>query len=141
VVVVGVNGSAASRSAALAAGSTAHAVGGAVVAVHVATISPWQAIAACLGAGQVLVETSASLEREMRAELATLFELENVPWRFVTAHGAVQESLTRIAAELHATLVVVGNPRRSPVARLTHLFVPSVPHKLLRTGTDRLLIA
>lgn len=141
VVVVGVNGSPASRSAALAASSTARAVGGAVVAVHVATISPWQAIATCLGAGQVLVETNASLEQEMRAELAPLFELEDVPWRFVVAHGAVEESLTRIAAELHATLVVVGNPRRSPAARLAHVFAPSVPRKLLRTGTDRLLIA
>jgi nucleotide-binding universal stress UspA family protein len=141
VVVVGVNGSAASRSAALAASSTARAVGGAVVAVHVATLSPWQAIAACLGAGQVLVETGASLDREMQAELATLFELESVPWRFVSAHGAVEDALARIAAELHATLVVVGNPRRSRRGRLTHLFAPSVPRRMLRTTTDRLLIA
>jgi nucleotide-binding universal stress UspA family protein len=141
VVVVGVNGSAASRSAALAASSTARAVGGAVVAVHVATVSPWQAMAACLGAGQVLVETSASLDREIQAELATLFELENVPWQFVAGHGAVEDTLARIAAELHATLVVVGNPRRSLRGRLAHLFTPSVPRRMLRTGTDRLLIA
>jgi nucleotide-binding universal stress UspA family protein len=141
VVVVGVNGSAASRSAALAASSTARAVGGAVVAVHVATISPWQAIAACLGAGQVLIETAASIDQGIRAELATLFELEDVPWRFVVAHGAVESSLSRIAAELHATLVVVGNPRRCLRSRVLHLFTPNVPRRMLRTGTDRLLIA
>ena len=39
VVVVGVDGSPASRCAALAAGSSARALGGTVVAVHVPTLS------------------------------------------------------------------------------------------------------
>jgi len=141
VVVVGVDGSPASRCAALAAGSSARARGGTVVAVHVPTLSPWQCLAAGLGAAQALAETRELTCRQIQSELASLFDLVDVPWRFVVAHGAVDESLRRIAAELHAAVVVVGTPRRTVRARLAHLVVPNVPALLLRSGTDRILIA
>jgi nucleotide-binding universal stress UspA family protein len=141
VVVVGVDGSPASRCAALAAGSSARALGGSVVAVHVPTLSPWQSIAASLGAAQALAETRELTCRQIEAELATLFDLVDVPWRFVVGHGAVDASLTSVAAELHAAVVVVGTPRRTLRARLAHLVVPNVPRMLLRSGTDRILIA
>jgi len=64
-----------------------------------------------------------------------------VPWRFVVGHGAVDAMLTGIAAELHAAVVVVGTPRRTLGARLAHLVVPNVPRLLLRSGTNRILIA
>jgi nucleotide-binding universal stress UspA family protein len=141
VVVVGVDGSPAAAGAALAASSTARALGGAVVAVHVPTLSPWQALAGCLGAGHVLLETAELTSRQIEAELATLFELEDVPWRFVVVHGAVDASLSRVAAELHAAVLVVGAPRRTLRARLAHVLVPNVPRRLLHSGTDRLLVA
>jgi nucleotide-binding universal stress UspA family protein len=141
VVVVGVDGSPASRCAALAAGSSARALGGVVVAVHVPTFSPWQSIAASLGAAQALAETRELTCRQMEAELATLFDLVDVPWRFVVRPGAVDASLSRTAAELHAAVVVVGTPRRTVRARLAHLLVPNVPRMLLRSGTNRILIA
>jgi nucleotide-binding universal stress UspA family protein len=141
VVVVGVDGSPASLGAALAASSTARAIGGAVVAVHVPTLSAWQAMAGCLGAGPALVETAELTSRQIEAELAALLELEGVPWRFVVDHAAVDAALTRIAAELHAAVLVVGAPRRSLRARLAHVLVPDVPRRLLHSGTDRLLIA
>ena len=141
VVVVGVDGSAASRGAALAASSTARAIGGAVVAVHVPTLSPWQAIAGYLGAGSALIEIAELTSHQIEAELTTLFELEDVPWTFVVAHGAVEASLTRVATELHAAMLVVGAPRRTLRARLVHVLVPDVPRRLLNCGTDRLLIA
>ena len=141
VVVVGVDGSPASRCAALAAGSSARALGGTVVAVHVPTLSPWQSIAASVGAAQALAEIRELTCRQIEAELATLFDLVDVPWRFVVGHGAVDTALIRIAAELHAAVVVVGTPRRTLRARLAHLVVPNVPRRLLHTGTDRLLIA
>jgi nucleotide-binding universal stress UspA family protein len=141
VVVVGVDGSPASRCAALAAGSSARALGGTVVAVHVPTLSPWQCLAAGLGAASALVETRELACRQIEAELAALFDLVDVPWRFVVGHGAVDATLSRIAAELHAAVVVVGTPRRSLSARLAHLVVPNVPRMLLRSGTTRILIA
>lgn len=141
VVVVGVNGSPASRCAALAASSTAKAMGGTVVAVHVPTLTACQTLATCFGAGPALLETAELTSDQIRDELATLFELENVPWRFVVAPGAVDVTLARTAAALHAAVVVVGAPRRTLRARLSHLLVPSVPSLLLRSGTNRLLIA
>jgi nucleotide-binding universal stress UspA family protein len=140
-VVVGVDGSAASRCAALAAGSSARSLGGTVVAVYVPTFSPWQCLAAGLGAGQALVEMSELTCRQIEDELASLFDLVDVPWRFVVGHGAVDAILTRTAAELHAAVVVVGTPRRTLRARLTHLLVPNVPRLLLRSGANRILIA
>ena len=109
--------------------------------MHVPTLSPWQSIAASLGAAQALAETRELTCRQIEAELATLFDLVDVPWRFVVGHGAVDASLTRIAAELHAAVVVVGTPRRTLWARLAHIVVPNVPRMLLRSGTDRILIA
>jgi nucleotide-binding universal stress UspA family protein len=141
VVVVGVDGSPASRCAALTAASSARALGGTVVAVHVPTVSPWHSIAACMGAAQALVETRTLACQQIEAELATLFDLVDVPWRFVVGHGAVDASLTRVATELHAALVVVGTPRRTLRARLAHVVVPNVPRLLLRSGADRILIA
>jgi len=141
VVVVGVDGSPASRCAALTAGSSARALGGSVVAVHVPTLSPLQSIAASLGAAQALAETREETCRQIEAELASLFDLVDVPWRFVVGHGAVEVSLTRIAAELHAAVLVVGTPRRTLRARAAHLVVPNVPRMLLRSGADRILIA
>ena len=141
VVVVGVDGSPASRCAALAAGSSARSLGGSVVAVYVPTLSPWLCLAAGLGAAQALVETRELTCRQIESELATLFDLVDVPWRFVVGHGAVDAMLTGIAAELHAAVVVVGTPRRTLGARLAHLVVPNVPRLLLRSGTNRILIA
>jgi nucleotide-binding universal stress UspA family protein len=141
VVVVGVDGSPASRCAALTAGGSARRLGGSVVAVHVPTFGPWHAMAACLGAGQALVEAAEVGNEQIRSELAALFELVDVPWRFVVACGAVDVELSRIAAELHAAMVVVGAPRRTLGARLAHLVVPDVPRMLLRSGTNRLLVA
>ena len=141
VVVVGVDGSPASRCAALTAGSSARALGGTVVAVHVPTQSPWQSIAASIGAGQALIEARELACRQVEAELAALFDLVDVPWRFVVGYGAVDAALTRVAAELQAAVVVVGTPSRTLRARLTHLVVPNVPRRLLRSGSDRILIA
>jgi nucleotide-binding universal stress UspA family protein len=140
VVVVGVDGSPASRCAALTAGSSARALGGTVVAVHVPTLSAWQSIAASLGAAQALVETRELTCRQIESELATLFDLVDVPWRFVVEPGAVDAALARVASRLHAAVVVVGTPRRTLRARLAHLVVPNVPRLLLRSGTDRILI-
>jgi nucleotide-binding universal stress UspA family protein len=147
VVVVGVDGSAASRGAALAASSTARAIGGAVVAVHVPTLSPWQAIAGCLGAGSALIEIAELTSHQIEAELATLFELEEVPWAFVVDHGAVEAALTRVAAELHAAMLVVGAPRRTrrapQAAQLRHgpaahrLTPGSSPHRAVEPGLQR----
>ena len=141
VVVVGVDGSPASRCAALAAGSSARSLGGTVVAVYVPTLSPWQCLAAGLGAGQALVETRELTRRQIESELASLFDLVDVPWRFVVCHGAVDTVLTRTAAELHAAVVVVGAPWRTLCARLAHLVVPNVPRLLMRSGANRILIA
>lgn len=141
VVVVGVDGSPASRCAALAAGSSARSLGGTVVAVHVPTLSPWQCLATGLGAVQALVETRELTCRQIESELASLFDLVDVPWRFVVAYGAVDVTLTRIAAELHAAVLVVGAPRRTLRARLAHLLVPNVPRLLMRSGANRVLIA
>jgi len=141
VVVVGVDGSPASRCAALTAGSSARALGGMVVAVHVPTLSPWQSIAASIGAAQALVETREQTCRQIECELASLFDLVDVPWRFVVEQGAVDAALSRVAARLHAAVVVVGTPRRTLRARLAHLVVPNVPRLLLRSGADRILIA
>jgi nucleotide-binding universal stress UspA family protein len=141
VVVVGVDGSPASRCAALTAGSSARALGGTVVAVHVPTLCPWQSIAATLGAAQALVETRQQTCRQMESELATLFDLVDVPWRFVVEPGAVDVALARVATRTHAAVVVVGTPRRTLRARLAHLVVPNVPRLLLRSGASRVLIA
>ncbi len=141
VVVVGVDGSPASRCAALTAGSSARALGGTVVAVHVPTLSAGQAIAASLGAAQALAETRELACRQIESELAALFDLVDVPWRFVVEPGAVDAALARVAGRLHAAVVVVGTPRRTLRARLAHLVVPNVPRLLLRSGTDRILIA
>jgi nucleotide-binding universal stress UspA family protein len=141
VVVVGVDGSPASRCAALTAGSSARGLGGTVVAVHVPTLSPWQSIAASVGAAQALVETRELVCRQIEAELGSLFDLVDVPWRFVVEHGAVDAALSKVATELHAAVVVVGAPRRTLRARLAHLVVPNVPRQLLRSGADRILIA
>jgi nucleotide-binding universal stress UspA family protein len=141
VVVVGVDGSPAACGAALAAGSAARSLGGTVVAVHVATLTPWQSIAACLGAGPALVETAELTSRQIKAELGSLFELEDVPWHFVVAHGTVGAALIRVATDLRAAVVVVGAPRRTVPARLAHLLSPNVPRMLLHADIDRLLIA
>jgi nucleotide-binding universal stress UspA family protein len=141
VVVVGVDGSPASRCAALTAGSSARTLGGTVVAVHVPTFSAWQSIAANLGAAQALVETREQTCQQIEAELAALFDLVDVPWRFVVETGAVDAVLSRIATREHAAVVVVGTPRRTLRARLAHLVVPNVPRLLLRSGADRILIA
>lgn len=140
-VVVGVDGSAPSRAAALAASSAARSLGASVVAVHVPTVSPWQALACWIGGGYLVAEAAESLTRQIESDLAALFELEEVPWRFVVARGAVGAALCQTAADLHAAVVVVGAPRRTLRCRLAHLFVPSVPRLLLRRGTDRLLVA
>ena len=141
VVVVGVDGSPGSRSAALVASSTARALGGTVVAVHVPTLSPWHAFAAALGAGSALLETAELTSQQIRDELATLFELEDVPWRYAVRHGPIGAALARTAAELHAAVLVVGAPSRTLRARLSHLLVPTVPRTLLHSGTNRLLVA
>lgn len=141
VVVVGVDGTAASRAAALAASSTARSLGAAVVAVHVPTVPPWQALACWIGGAYLVADVAECLSRQIESDLAALFELEDVPWRFVVARGAVGAALCRTAAELHAAVVVVGAPRRTLRCRLAHLLVPSVPRLLLRRGTNRLLIA
>jgi nucleotide-binding universal stress UspA family protein len=141
VVVVGVDGSAASRSAALAASSAARSLGAAVVAVHVPSVSPWLSMACWLGAGHLLVETAELATQQIEADLAPLFALEGVPWRFVVARGPVGAALGRTARDLHAAVVVVGAPRRTARARLRHVLVPDVPRLLLRRGTDRLLVA
>src|SRR5947209_216096 len=56
VVVVGVDGSPGSRSAALAASSVARSLGGTVVAVHVPTLSTAHAMACWLGAGYLVAK-------------------------------------------------------------------------------------
>src|SRR4051794_27178103 len=58
VVLVGVDGSAASRCAALAASSAARSLGAAVVAVHVPSVSPWLSMACWLGAGHLVAEAA-----------------------------------------------------------------------------------
>jgi nucleotide-binding universal stress UspA family protein len=141
VVVVGVDGSAPSRCAALAASSAARSLGAAVVAVHVPLASPWLSMACWLGGGHLVAETAELATSQIEADLAPLFELEGVPWRFVVARGSVGGALGRTARELHATVVVVGAPRRTLRARLRHVLVPDVPRLLLRRGTDRLLVA
>ena len=141
VVLVGVDGSPASRCAALAAGGSARSLGGTIVAVHVPTLSPWLCLATGLGAARALVETRELTCRQIESELATLFDLVDVPWRFVVAYGAVDVTLTRIAAELHAAVLVVGTPRRTLGARLSHIVVPNVPQLLMRSGGNRVLIA
>ncbi|RZS91076.1 nucleotide-binding universal stress UspA family protein [Motilibacter rhizosphaerae] len=141
VVLVGVDGSRASRCAALAAASAARRMEGSVLAVHVPTLSPLAALACSMGAGALLGEAQREVSRQIEDELASLLELEDVPWRFVVETGPVGPALVRLAASTRAAVVVVGAPRRTWRGRLAHLLVPSVPRLLLRSGTDRLLIA
>ncbi|NHC46797.1 universal stress protein [Motilibacter aurantiacus] len=141
VVVVGVDGSRSSRCAALAAAGTARELGATVVAAHVPTPSPVHSFAGLMGAGFVLQEAEELQVREMEQQLAALFELEEVRWRFVVLSGPVGAALDELAAQLNAAVIVVGCPRRTLRRRLVHLLAPSVPRLLMRRHAGSLLVA
>ncbi|NHC15929.1 universal stress protein [Motilibacter deserti] len=141
VVVVGVDGSRSSRCAALAAAGAARELGGTVVAAHVPTPSPVHAFAGLVGAGFVLQEAEDLQVRAIESQLAALFDLEDVPWRFVVLTGPVGAALDRLAEQTRAAVLVVGCPRRTLRRRLVHLLAPSVPRLLMRRQHGRLLVA
>lgn len=140
-VVVGVDGSPASRCAALTAAGAARSLGGTVVAVHVPSPSAWQALACCLGAAPALTDLAGASAERIRSDLTSLFALEGVAWEFVVAHDAVHTSLLRAAEEHDAAMVVIGASCRSRWSRLAHLVIPDLPRLLRRAAPDRLLIS
>ncbi len=127
LILVGVDGSRTSLRAAAYAGGLARRQGSRLLAVYVSRI-PASASAAPGGAA-VMSETFEQIADELEHLMLSRADETGVAAEFRSVRGDPLAELTKVAAQMHADLVVVGASEH-----LGHRIVGSLASRLVRAG-------
>lgn len=127
VLIVGVDGTPASRHALAAAADLAATTGAALIAVHVARLPAAVHAAPVTAAGELAAANDLAADHA-HFDCELLLAGHDIAWTFQARHGDAATELQRAADDHDAAFIVVGQHRHRLVTRM-----------LMRSVTDRLV--
>lgn len=127
VLLVGVDGTPASRHALAAAADLAATTGAVLIAVHVSRLPAAVHAAPITAAGELAAANDLAADHA-HFDCELLLAGHDIPWTFETRQGDAATELQRAADDHDAACIVVGHHRHRLLSRV-----------LMRSVTDRLL--